>query len=83
MSWHYLECYFSQMVVTDAYLDQLSDSKDLSKHEPPHIRCSEKLRLKDAAQRVQIRRISAHIIISMLADYKTPVKLGIVKHLIS
>ena len=83
MSWHHLECYFSRMDVTEAYVAQLSDTSDLQLHEPPYVRQSRKLSFRDDSERVQIGEISARMVIEMLAMYKQPKKLGIIQHLTS
>ena len=71
------------MDVTDAYVAQLQDSRDLPKHEPPYVRRTRKLSLRDHSERAEIGRISARIVIDMLAMYKQPKKLGIIRHLTS
>ena len=71
------------MDVTEPYLAQLNDTSSLPNLEPPYVRQSEKLSLKDASQRVEIGRICARIVIEMLAMYKQPEKLGIIRYLTS
>ena len=83
MSWHHLECYFSQIDVTKDYVDQLHDTRDLLKHEPPHVRRSKRLNFRNSRERVEIGQISARLIIEMLAMYRQPKKLGIIQHLTS
>ena len=83
MSWHHLECYFSRMDVTESYVAQLHDTSHLPKHNPPHVRRSEKLSFRDDSERVAIGQISARIVIDMLAMYKQPQKLGIIRYLTS
>ena len=83
MSWHHLEAYFSRMDVTEAYLAQLHDTSQLPNQEPPHIRRCRKLNLRDDSNRVDFGQISARIIIDMLTKYKTPKRLGLIKHLTS
>ena len=71
------------MDVTDAYLAQLHDTSELSNHEPPHVRRSKKLSLRVDSERVEFGQVSARIVIDMLAMYKQPKKLGIIRHLTS
>ena len=83
MSWHHLECYFSRMDVTETYLAQLSDTRDLPKLEPPYVRRSKELSLRVDSERVEIGLICARMAIEMLAMYKRPRKLGIIQSLTS
>ena len=71
------------MDVTDAYVDQLHNTSDLLKHEPPYVRLSKRLNFRDDSERVEIGQISARLIIEMLAMYKRPRKLRIIRHLTS
>lgn len=71
------------MDVTDGYLAQLDDTSNLPKHEPPHVRQTNKLSLRIDRERVEIGQISARMVVEMLAMYKQPKKLGIIRHLTS
>ena len=71
------------MDVTEPYLAQLHDTSNLPNREPPYVRQSKKLSLRDASERVEIGQICARMVIDMLAIYKQPKKLGIIRHLTS
>ena len=71
------------MDVTDRYLAQLKDTSKLPDQKPPYIRQSKRFSLRDERERVEIGQISARLIIEMLAEFKQPKKLGIIRHLTS
>ena len=71
------------MDITDSYLTQLKDTSQLPTQEPPYIRQTKTLSLRDERERVEIGQISARLVIEMLAEYNQPKKLGIIQHLIS
>ena len=71
------------MDVTDGYLTQMKDTNQLPTQEPPYIRQSNTLSLRDESERVEIGHISARLVIEMLAEYNQTKKLGIIRRLTS
>ena len=60
---------------------QLHDTSNLPSHDPPLVRQSRMFTFRDDSDRVEIGQICVRIVIEMLAKYKQPKKLGIIRHL--